>query len=58
MQEKKRDIYNIAEKRGGTLTVNEDENENKQKFDWKQTRYRGNSNSELVRSSVGKIMSL
>jgi hypothetical protein len=37
MQERKRDIYNIAEKRGGTLMV-DDENENKQKFDWKQTR--------------------
>ena len=46
MQEKKRDIYNIVEKRGGTLTVNEDENENKQKFDWKQTRYCENPNTE------------
>jgi hypothetical protein len=38
MQEKKRDVFNIAERRGGTLTVDDDENENKPKFDWKQTR--------------------
>ena len=37
MQEKKRDVYNIAERRGGTLAVDDDDQE-KKKFDWKQTR--------------------
>jgi hypothetical protein len=37
MQEKKRDVFNIAERRGGTLNVDDDEDE-KPKVDWKQTR--------------------
>ena len=35
MQDRKRDVYNIAERRGGTLNVDDDD---KPKFDWKQTR--------------------
>ena len=37
MQERKRDVFNVAERRGGTLTVDDDD-DNKPKFDWKQTR--------------------
>ncbi len=37
MQERKRDVFNIAERRGGTLIVEDDDNE-KRKIDWKQTR--------------------
>ena len=37
MQEKKRDVFNIAERRGGTLNVDDDD-DGKPKVDWKQTR--------------------
>jgi hypothetical protein len=40
MQEKKRDVFNIAERRGGTLNVDDDD-DGKPKVDWKQTRLAG-----------------